>query len=148
MFSNEKNSKKLIKYICESCDFITCNKNDYTRHINTIKHKNLVSQCFSIEKTQKNSYSFTLSKSAGRINGKCCHCPYEKGDNDFYWLNCKNGYFYVIPEDVLIEKGYVGKDSKKEHLYVSHTNQNTEWCDDYLFKYENLDVDGLLEIFE
>ena len=57
MFSNEKNSKKLIKYSCESCDFTSSNKNDYTRHINTIKHKNTVSQCFSIEKTQKNSFN-------------------------------------------------------------------------------------------
>jgi hypothetical protein len=53
-----------------------------------------------------------------------------------------------MPEDVLIEKGYVGKDSKKEHLYVSQTNQNTEWCDNYLFNYDKLDVDGLLEILE
>jgi hypothetical protein len=56
MFSNEKNSKKLLKYSCETCDFTTSNKNDYTRHIKTVKHKNTVSQCFSIEKTQKNSF--------------------------------------------------------------------------------------------
>ena len=62
MFSNEKNSKKLIKYSCESCDFTSSNKNDYTRHINTIKHKNTVSQCFSIEKTQKNSFNCECGK--------------------------------------------------------------------------------------
>jgi acetone carboxylase gamma subunit len=56
MFSNEKNSKKLLKYSCETCDFTTSNKNDYTRHNKTVKHKNTISQCFSIEKTQKNSF--------------------------------------------------------------------------------------------
>lgn len=28
------------KYDCKYCDFITCKKTDYSRHINTIKHKN------------------------------------------------------------------------------------------------------------
>jgi hypothetical protein len=53
----------------------------------------------------------------------------EKGDNDFYWLNCKNGKFYVIPESILIEKVCVSDncDNKcKQHLYVSPTNNNTK----------------------
>jgi len=62
MFSNEKNSKKLLNYVCEKCDFITSNKNDYNRHTQTKKHKNHISQCFSIEKTQKNSYTCKCGK--------------------------------------------------------------------------------------
>uniref|UniRef100_A0A6C0IIP8 C2H2-type domain-containing protein n=1 Tax=viral metagenome TaxID=1070528 RepID=A0A6C0IIP8_9ZZZZ len=62
MSSNEKNSKKLLKYSCKTCDFTTSNKNDYTRHINTVKHKTIVSQCFSIEKTQKNSFNCECGK--------------------------------------------------------------------------------------
>ena len=55
MFSNEKHSKKLIEYLCEKCDFVTCNKNDFNRHIKTKKHISNDSQCFSMVKTQKNS---------------------------------------------------------------------------------------------
>lgn len=33
-----KNSKKLVNYVCEICAFNTTNKNDYSRHIKTIKH--------------------------------------------------------------------------------------------------------------
>ena len=32
--------KKTPKYLCNLCDFVTCNKKDYTRHLETIKHKN------------------------------------------------------------------------------------------------------------
>jgi hypothetical protein len=38
MNPNKKNPKKPIEYICEKCDFITCNKKDYSRHIQTDKH--------------------------------------------------------------------------------------------------------------
>ena len=48
-------------------------------------------------------HSFNLIKYECRINGKCKNQNYEEGDNDLYWLNCKNGNFYVIPEKELIE---------------------------------------------
>ena len=67
-----------------------------------------------------NSYMFTLCKYDCRINGKCRNKSYEEGDNDLYWLNCKNGKFYVIPEKVLLEKGHIGKECIKEKLYVSY----------------------------
>jgi hypothetical protein len=149
--SNSHKQEQEFRKIRESkINFIEFKNNDIEGLVYDfmIGNKKIQEKVGSITHDNINSYCFTLSKHTGRINGKCCRGPYEKGDNDFYWLNCKNGYFYVIPEDVLIEKGYVGKDSKKEHLYVSHTNQNTEWCDEYLFKYDNLDVDGILKIFE
>jgi hypothetical protein len=54
----------------------------------------------------------------------------------------------VIPEKVLLEKGYIGKESIKSRLFVSPTNMNTEWCDDYLFDYNNVDKERLLNIIE
>ena len=38
MFTNKtpKNSKK---FICETCDFKCCNKQDYNRHLSTRKHE-------------------------------------------------------------------------------------------------------------
>ena len=89
---------------------------------------------------------FTLTKYHCRINGKCINQSYKEGDSDLYWLNCKNGKFYVIPEDALLENGYIGKECKKEKLYVSPTNQNTEWCNEYLFDYNNVDKVKLLTI--
>ena len=62
MFINQKNSKKLINYSCEVCDFNTSNKNDYNRHLQTKKHKINDFQCFSMENTQKNSFSCKCGK--------------------------------------------------------------------------------------
>jgi hypothetical protein len=76
MFSNEKNSKKLIEYLCGKCDFVTCNKNDYNRHIKTKKHISNDSQCFSMVKTQKNSYE--------------CICGKKYMDNSGLWRHKKN----------------------------------------------------------
>ena len=93
-----------------------------------------------------NSFSFNLTKYSCRVNGKCTHKCYEEGDNDLYWLNCKNGKFYVIPEDALLVNGHIGKECKKEKLYVSPTNENTEWCNEYLFDYNNVDKERLLTL--
>lgn len=41
MGPNEIIPKKPIYYSCDNCDFITSNKKDYRRHINTNKHKKL-----------------------------------------------------------------------------------------------------------
>ena len=102
----------------------------------------------SVIHENNNSYMFTLTKYDCRIDGKCKNKSYEKGDNDLYWLNCKNGKFYVIPEDALLENSYLGKECKKEKLYVSPTNQNTEWCNKYLFDYDNVDKEKLLNLVQ
>ena len=62
MFSNEKNSKKLLNYKCENCLFESSNKNDYNRHLQTKKHFVNDNQCFSMDKTQKNSYECLCGK--------------------------------------------------------------------------------------
>ena len=36
----EKTEKNRKKYICEKCNFISCDKKDYNKHILTSKHKN------------------------------------------------------------------------------------------------------------
>jgi len=85
MFSNEKNSKKLIEYLCEKCDFVTSNKNDFNRHIKTKKHISNDSQCFSMVKTPKNSYE--------------CVCGKKYVDNSGLWRHKKNVIlmYFLIP---------------------------------------------------
>ena len=95
-----------------------------------------------------NTYHFTFSKMKGRIEGKKIRQTYEIGDCDFYWLNCKNSsIFYVIPESILIEKGYIGNsDGKIKSITISKTNKKIFWTEDYLFNYENLDKEKLCKI--
>jgi hypothetical protein len=53
MFSNPKIPKSPIQFYCEICDYITSNKKDYNKHINTIKHNSNVFQSQSPQKSQK-----------------------------------------------------------------------------------------------
>jgi hypothetical protein len=110
-----------------------------------IGEKKVQEKVGTIMHSNNDSYSFNLVKYKCRINGKCKNQCYDEGDNDLYWLNCKNGKFYVIPEEELIVHGYIGKVGK-EKLYLSPTNKNTEWCNKYLFNYENIEKNKLLEI--
>jgi hypothetical protein len=84
MFSNQKNSKKLLNYSCEICDFNTSNKNDFNRHLQTKKHKINDFQCFSMENTQKNSFSCKCGKIYKDNSGLWRHkqkCNYHEENN-------------------------------------------------------------------
>ena len=37
---SEKSSKVVDKYLCNSCNYTTCRKLDYMKHLSTDKHKN------------------------------------------------------------------------------------------------------------
>jgi hypothetical protein len=75
MISNVFDPKKPLIFLCKDCDFSSCNKKDYNRHIQTKKHIFNVSQCFSIEKTQKNPYE--------------CNCGKIYKDNSGLWRHKK-----------------------------------------------------------
>ena len=95
-------------------------------------------------KNNTQSFGFSLNKSDGRKY----NCSYKLGDNEFYWLHCKNtSRFYVIPESILIENGFIG-DNCKQNLYISPTNIKTKWADDYLFNYDNIDKERLLHVLD
>jgi hypothetical protein len=111
MFSNPKNSEKLGGYSCEKCDFNTCNKNDYNRHLKTKKHNSNDFQSFSMEKTQKNSYT--------------CDCGKTYKDNSGLWRhkkNCKIDYNVDTEENIIIGNNEI---SEKD-LIMLIVKQNTE----------------------
>ena len=128
-------------------DFIEFTNNEVEGLVYDFKigEKKVQEKVGSITKNNPNSFLFNLIKYKCRVKGKCVNQSYQEGDNDLYWLHCKNRKFYVIPEKELIEHGYIGKYCK-QHLYVSPTNSNTEWCNKYLFDYDNVDKERLLQI--
>jgi hypothetical protein len=84
--TNEKNSKKLKEFNCEKCNFTCCNKQDYTRHILTAKHKILTNPN---EKTPKNSKAYICAcgkeyKHASSLSGHKKKCNYEEDINNAY----------------------------------------------------------------
>jgi hypothetical protein len=98
------------------------------------------------EFNDKNNLMFSLHKNNGRIDNIRKFIPYKKDDNDFYWLNFPDKkHFYVFPQDILIKHGYV--DSNRKHFKISSIKNKT-WKSDYLFDYENLDEERLLNLFK
>jgi hypothetical protein len=73
MFSNKKNSKKLIEYKCEICHFNTCNKNDYSRHLLTKKHLSNIPQTNLLKKTQNKSHDCVCGKTYCDYSGLWRH---------------------------------------------------------------------------
>jgi hypothetical protein len=81
MFSNDFTSKKPIDFVCEKCDFITCNKKDYNRHLQTKKH---LSNDFQCKLPQKTHYDCSCGKSYKDYSGLWRHkkkCLDEKEEN-------------------------------------------------------------------
>jgi hypothetical protein len=128
----------------EKLDFIQFIYPDFEGNVYDFKisDKKVQEKVGFICKDNPNSFGFYISKSDGRKS----NCSYKLGDNEFYWLHCKNTIrFYVIPESILIENRFIG-DNCKQHLYISPTNINTKWTDKYLFNYENIDKERLLQL--
>ena len=70
MFSNDFNPKKPLFFYCEKCDFDTCNKKDYTRHLKTKKHLSNDFQCTLPKKTH---YDCSCGKSYKHHSGLWRH---------------------------------------------------------------------------
>jgi len=98
-----------------------------------------------------------IFKNKQRLYGKCIKGPYNEGDNDFYWFHHPNKLcFYVIPELVLMKWDKLetldNEGRRSILLYPYHIesdleNKMTKEANDYLFFYENLDVDKLKHLF-
>jgi len=79
MISNDFVPKNPLKFSCEKCDYTTSNKKDYTKHINTNKHKINEIQGFSIETPQKSP----------KIPNHECSCGKIYKDNSGLWRHKK-----------------------------------------------------------
>jgi hypothetical protein len=89
----------------------------------------------------KNSVNFKLTK---RDNVSRRTQPYNKGDNDFYWLHFPNKrYFYLIPENVLLLNENSSVLIKNLYVNVSSHGIPTSKYLNYLFEYENIDYNRL-----
>jgi len=145
---SQKQEQKYRKIRETKIDFISFKNNEMEGFVYDfmIGNQKVQEKVGTITHNNNNACSFSLNKYDCRVNGKCKQKCYEEGDNDLYWLNCKNDKFYVIPENILISKGFIGKDCTKLKLYVSPTNVNTDWCNEYLFDYNNVDKERLLKL--
>ncbi len=112
-----------------------------------------VQEKISSKEKSGNYTKFNLDKCNGRNNGKKKHISYQKGDNDFYWLNFNNKqHFYIIPEHELISRNIINIDKRTSiNLTPNSKRKNkTDWANEYLFDYTNftkLDEEKLKKMF-
>jgi predicted nuclease of predicted toxin-antitoxin system len=86
-----KNPKNPIIYNCENCNFNTCHKNDYKKHLLTSKHQN---SCFGNE-MELNGNKLTQKNPKKPILFICVNCSKEYKDRSGLWKhnkNCKNNF--------------------------------------------------------
>ena len=89
--------------------------------------------------SSKHIHKKSLSASINKNNGKGKRCSYFQGDNDIYWFNVNDTdeNFYVVPESVLIDCGYIGTSISTGRNYFSLTS-NANWLSIYKFSYKTI----------
>jgi hypothetical protein len=83
MLAIEKSQNNRKNFECKTCHYITCNKFDYEKHINTTKHKNNDSAIQSIE------LSINNSQKSQEKNFSCSNCGKTYKDNSGLWRHKK-----------------------------------------------------------
>jgi len=95
-------------------------------------------------KIQEKVISYNINKNNGcdeNHNRKAI--SYQKGDNDFYWLNINNKkHFYIIPENELITRNYINVD-KISSIYLNPEVDDKHWSKDNLFDYTNINEEKI-----
>jgi hypothetical protein len=103
---NIKHSKILQKFICEKCDFKCSNKQDYTRHLSTLKHKRIIHGNNNPSKTSKSNICL-CGKTYKHISGlsrhkKICN-GIEKKKEVHHESNETNTPGFEIDKEMLIK---------------------------------------------
>ena len=109
MFSNDFTQNYPSEFLCKYCDFNTCNKKDYNRHILTKKHISNVSQCLSIETPQKTPHG--------------CSCGKVYKDNSGLWRHKKKCKETIEPNDSVELINYLMKENSEFKQMVIEQNK-------------------------
>jgi len=83
--ANENPQKIPLNYICEDCDYYTCNKKDYFKHTLTLKHMRLINANKNPQKSQLDKiFSCDCGKNYKHMSSLCKHkkiCNYEDNND-------------------------------------------------------------------
>ncbi len=142
----EQNYRKHREQKCNYLNFIypTGTNLRYDFEINEYKIQEKVAT-----KSSENAIHYQLSKT----NGNKIKTPYEKGDNDFYWVHFPDKQkFIIFPEQILIDENYIKSDKTKGRtamyinvIYILEINH--KW-NKYLFDYNDDNETKLSNLFK
>ena len=147
----QQREKDFCKYRESKIDFIKFDYDEMEGTAYDFKIGNYKIQEKVTKMRDENKFIFFICKKNGYSN-KTSNKQYDIGDNDFYWLNCENKKtFFVIPEQILVEKQLVGNIKNKLSLKVTikdTLHPLSSWLQPYMFDYNNIDKDRLLNIIK
>ena len=141
----QKREQTFRKYREENILFLNFTYDEIEATVYDFKINNLKIQEKVALLHDNNLCIFQLCKNNGVLKGKKNKSQYDIGDNQFYWLNCDNKkYFFVIPEQILINKGYIGNiniNRNKQFLKITVKEKlhfKSIWLKPYMFNYETI----------
>jgi hypothetical protein len=118
MYATEKTTKNEKKYICEKCNFFTCKKTDYNRHILTAKHKIATDSNSLATKNEKIHKVFV-----------CENCNKEYYDRTGLWRHQKKCNFINENKTFVEESKNVCENNNYEaitHMLIDMMKSNQE----------------------
>jgi hypothetical protein len=100
------------------------------------------------EKSTANFKNTRLSFKICRVSGKKKPYCYVYDDADLYWFHFPDKrHFVILPRDKMLQHNLIGRaktdDCMKNLCLNTKTCFNSHWISEYIFDYENLDVDKL-----
>jgi len=137
------------KYREEKIKFINFQYDEMEATVYDFKINNLkIQEKVTTINKKTNTCLFQLCKNKGQINKKQNQIQYDIGDNNFYWLNCDDKkYFFVIPEKILIDKGYIGNKIENNNKQIfkitikEEMHYKSKWLEPFMFNYETINED-------
>ena len=113
----DKLQRTVIKYCCEKCDYSTCRKSSYDKHILTIKHIKVANgNCFATSETN------SCKKLQNTQIYSCELCKKEFLNRSGLWKHNKKGNCTVNQNITIIEK----TDDKNDKLIEYLMKENKE----------------------
>lgn len=116
-----------------------------------INGKKIQEKVLGLNKEKKTLY-IDLKHNNGKCNGKRQFKSYCLGDNNYYWLHSSiDNRFWIIPEQVLFEKGYISDQNeivvKRPISFKPNYTENSIWLKEYEYDYEKVNHEKIREIF-
>lgn len=118
----EKSSKKFQEYFCKLCDYKTCRKSQYERHLLTAKHKKMTNDDIKVPKSSK-PYECECGRNYKYRQGLFIHkkqCNYKKADV----TTGEPMIEYLLKENIEMKKMFVDICKKIEPATNNIVNSN------------------------
>jgi hypothetical protein len=92
---------------------------------------------------------YLASNNGKKNNGVRKFRTYMLGENNYYWIHSSiDSRFWIIPENILYDKGYLAKADETLANKVIYISNKTQWITYYEYNYNNINKENIEKIFK